>query len=48
MNGKGSARRKSEDNEQFRQNFPLKDAFEPQWKKDLRKIKEENRNEDCQ
>jgi len=38
---KGSRNRTN--SKSFRDNFPLKGSFEPQWKKDLRKIKNENR-----
>ena len=31
------------DNKKYRRNFPLKGAFEPQWKKDLRKIREQKK-----
>ena len=39
QNGKGSERRKGEDTEKFRENFPLKDAFVPKWKKDLEEFR---------
>ena len=38
---KGS--RDRSDAKKFRSNFPLKDAFEPQWKKDLRKLREQKK-----
>lgn len=37
--GKGD--RDRSDNAKYRENFPLKEAFEPQWKKDLREKRKE-------
>ncbi len=42
MAGKGDQRRKGEDNEKFLKNYPkFKDEFIPQWKRDLKKLKEQ-------
>ena len=39
QNGKGSKRVKSSDHKKYSNNLKMKEMFEPQWKKDLRKIR---------
>lgn len=45
QNGKGSTRRKGEDNRKFRDNYKSKTQFVPQWKKDLEKLRTKNAQE---